>query len=217
MEERVKMMTSATLIGDLVGSRVAVDRRRLHDRLREVLDAVNDTAEPQTPLRITVGDEYQGSFATVGAAIATALRVRLALLPEADVRHGVGWGEVTVLADEPRVEDGPGWWAARDAIEVVAEAEHRAATRRRRTAYRRAPGTDGPDPAAVEAALMLRDHVVSGLSDRSVSVLRGLLVGSTQREIAERLAITGSAVSQRVRADGLALVVASDELLRGVR
>jgi hypothetical protein len=217
MEERVKMMTSATLIGDLVGSRVAVDRRRLHDRLREVLDAVNDTAEPQTPLRITVGDEYQGSFATVGAAIATALRVRLALLPEADVRHGVGWGEVTVLADEPRVEDGPGWWAARDAIEVVAEAEHRAATRRRRTAYRRAPGTDGPDPAAVEAALMLRDHIVSGLSDRSVSVLRGLLVGSTQREIAERLAITGSAVSQRVRADGLALVVASDELLRGVR
>ena len=217
MEERVKIMTSATLIGDLVGSRIAADRRRLHDRLREVLDAVNHTAEPRTPLRITVGDEYQGTFATVGAAAATALRVRLALLPEADVRHGIGWGEVTVLAEEPRVEDGPGWWAARDAIEVVAEAEHRAATRRRRTAYRRAPGTDGPDPAAVEAALMLRDHVVGGLSDRSLSVLRGLLVGSTQREIAERLDITGSAVSQRVRADGLALVVASDELLREVR
>lgn len=210
-------MTSATLIGDLVGSRAALDRRRLHDRLREVLDAVNDTGEPRTPLRITVGDEYQGTFATVGAAIATALRVRLALLPEHDVRHGIGWGEVTVLADEPRVEDGPAWWAARDAIEVVAEAEHRAATRRRRTAYRRAPDTDGPDPAAVEAALMLRDHVVGGLSDRSVSVLRGLLAGSTQREIADRLEITDSAVSQRVRADGLALVVASDELLRGVR
>ena len=210
-------MWSATLIGDLVGSRTAVDRRGLHDRLRAVLDDVNEATAPRTPLRITVGDEYQGTFATVGAAVATALRVRLALLPEHDVRHGIGWGEVTVLADEPRVEDGPGWWAARDAIEAVAEAEHRAATRRRRTAYRRSPGSEGPDPAAVEAALMLRDHVVGGLSDRSVSVLRGLLVGSTQREIAELLEITDSAVSQRVRADGLALVVASDELLSEVR
>lgn len=210
-------MASATLIGDLIGSRTVVDRGALHARLRTAVDHVNASAEPQTPLRITVGDEYQGTFETVGAAIAAALRLRLALLPDCDVRHGVGWGEVTVLAEEPRVEDGPGWWAARDAIEAVAEAEHRAATRRRRTAYRRAPDTDGPDPAAVEAALMLRDHVLGGLSDRSVSVLRGLLVGSTQREIADELDITGSAVSQRVRADGLALVVASDELLGGVR
>jgi predicted transcriptional regulator len=44
-------------------------------------------------------------------------------------------------------------------------------------------------------------------------VLRGLLAGSTQRELADELGITASAVSQRVRADGLAALVAADEEL----
>lgn len=209
--------TSATLIGDVVDSREAGDRTRLHTRLGQVLDQFNASADPQTPLRITVGDEYQGAFATVGAALAATLRLRLALLPEYDVRHGIGWGAVTVLQEEPRVEDGPGWWAAREAIDAVKRAEERPATRRRRTAYRPAERTAGPEPAAVEAALMLRDQLVGGLSDRSVSVLRGLLGGSTQREIADGLGITDSAVSQRVRADGLAVVVAAEELMKGLR
>ena len=214
---QVKRITSATLIGDVVDSREARDRSRLHTRLGQVLDQVNASADPRTPLRITLGDEYQGTFATVGQALAAALRLRLALLPEYDVRHGVGWGAVAVLQEEPRVEDGPGWWAAREAIDAVKRAEERPATRRRRTAYRLAERTSGPEPAAVEAALMLRDQLVGGLSERSVSVLRALLAGSTQREIAEGLEITDSAVSQRVRADGLAVVVAADELMRGLQ
>lgn len=213
----VKHIPSATLIGDVVGSRGARDRSRLHTRLGQVLDQVNASADPGTPLRITLGDEYQGRFATVGEALGAALRLRLALLPEYDVRHGIGWGAVTVLQEEPRVEDGPGWWAAREAIEAVKQAEDRPGTRHRRTAYRLAEGASGPEPAAIEAALMLRDQLVGGLSERSVSVLRALLAGSTQREIAEGLGITDSAVSQRVRADGLAVVVAADELMRGLR
>ena len=59
----------------------------------------------------------------------------------------------------------------------------------------------------MNAGLVLRDERVSGLSERSVSVLRGLLSGQTQRDIAESLGISPSAVSQRVRADGLAAIV----------
>ena len=43
----------------------------------------------------------------------------LALLPVVDVRHGIGWGPVSVLGEEPRVEDGPGWWAARASAVVL--------------------------------------------------------------------------------------------------
>jgi hypothetical protein len=203
-------MITATLIGDVVSSRKAGDRTVLHDRLTDLLDEVNRTCAPTTPLRITVGDEFQGAFGTVGHALQASLRLRLGLMPEHDARHGLGWGEVTVLQEEPRVEDGPGWWAARDAIHEVQQAQEHPGTRFRRTVYRAAAGTRGPDPDLVDAALVLRDAAVGSLAERSLSVLRGLLAGQTQRDLAESLGISPSAVSQRVRSDGLAALVAAD-------
>lgn len=230
-------MTATTLIGDLIGSRGSTDRRALHRTFAEVLDRVNTELRPPTPVRMQVGDEYQGVFASLGDALHASLTVRLALLPAADVRHGIGRGRVEVLSEEPRVEDGPGWWAARAAIERVEEAEGRPGQRSLRTAYVAAvdaqesgdaqqdgrPGdtawrrTDlSSEEAAVNAALVLRDHLVSGLSERSLSVLRGLLAGESQRDLAEALGISPSAVSQRVRSDGLAAIIAAHDLTRGM-
>lgn len=206
----------ATLIGDLVGSRRSRDRAALHTGLEARLADVNATFAPLTPLRITVGDEYQGVFATVAEAAHAALHLRVAMLPDQDVRHGLGWGPVAVLQEEPRVEDGAGWWSARDALVAVEEVADRPATRWRRTAYLPAPeATGGPDPAWVEATLALLDQVVGGLSSRAVSVLHGLLQGRTQKEVAADLGITASAVSQRVRADGLGAVLLARDLLAG--
>src|SRR5689334_24220005 len=115
----MKPDASVTVIGDLVGSRRREDRAAVHARYLKAVDAINEEYAPPVPLRIGVGDEFQGIFATLGAAIGATLRLRISLLPEVDVRQGIGWGRVLVLAEEPRVEDGPGWWAARSAIEVV--------------------------------------------------------------------------------------------------
>ncbi len=213
------MVTSrpvATLIGDVVDSRSATSRPALHARVTELLDQVND-ADPLVPLRITVGDEFQGCFAGLGDALRAAPVLRVAGLPEVDLRFGLGWGPVAVLQEEPRVEDGPGWWAARAAIEAVADDAGRSGRRLTRTAYRCADGSEGPSAAAVNAALLLRDQVLGGLSTRSLSVVRGLLDGRTQGEIAGDLAISASAVSQRVRNDGLAMLVAAEALLEEVR
>jgi hypothetical protein len=125
-----------------------------------------------------------------------------------------------MLDGEAGIEDGPGWWAARAGIEAAAGAEASPGQRWLRTAYVVADGAaDAPDPGLVNAALVLRDERVTGLSERSVSVLRGLLSHVTQRDVAEALGISASAVSQRVRADGLAAIVAAHDLLapgRGV-
>jgi hypothetical protein len=228
--------SAAAVIGDVVGSRTSADRAALHARLTALLAEANQRLEPLVPLRITVGDEYQGCFATVGEALHATLWLRLQVAPEIHLRHGIGWGGVTVLADQPRVEDGPGWWAAREAIEAVKRLESRPATRHLRTAYRRADAdrdastesapevdphvdaaTDGPDPDAVNAALMCRDQMVGSVSQRSLRLLRGTLDGRTQAELATDEGISASAVSQRVRHDGLAVVLAADELLRRVR
>lgn len=212
-------MPSTTLIGDLVGSRAAADRRGLHERLQAAIRHVNDTLAPGSPLRVQVGDEYQGVFTTLGEAIHAALVIRLALLPDADVRHGLGRGAVEVLGEQPHVEDGPGWWSARLAIERVSLAEQQPAERSLRTAYSAVHsrgGTADPAEPAVNAALALRDEIVGSLGLRGVSVLRGLLAERSQKEIADELGVSPSAVSQRVRADGIGALLAAHERLRGM-
>lgn len=207
----------ATVIGDVVGSRDAADRSALHARLVDALDLVNDRFEPIVPFRITVGDEYQGGFATVGEALVVSLRLRLLVHPAFDLRHGIGWGTVTVLDADPRVEDGPGWWSARAAIEAVGSKAGHGTPRGVRTSYRRDEGTDGPDEAAVNAALIARDTLLAAAPSRSWGVLRGLLNDMSQQEIARLEGVSASAVSQRVRRDGLAALVAVDALLGAVR
>jgi len=203
------MTLMAAVIGDVIASRTFADRVGLHERLAGVLERVNTRLAPATPLRFTVGDEFQGAFTTIEEALRATLRLRVGLLSTgADLRHGIGWGEVSTLQDVPRVEDGPGWWAAREAIEAVHEAETHPSTRWARTAMRGAGA--GPLPSAL---LLLRDRSVTALDERGVVILLGLLDGLTQRQIAEDLGITASAVSQRVRADGLDALVASDQAL----
>lgn len=209
-------MSSIALIGDLIKSRESGDRRELHTSLSVALETVNAALDPPTPMRITVGDEHQGVLRTLGDAVTASLLIRVALLPRHDIRHGIGRGAVEVLSADPRIEDGPGWWAARDAIELAADAERRPATRTLRTAYVAHESVAANDEAAINAALVLRDERVSGLSARSLSVLRGLLSGQAQRGLAQELGISPSAVSQRVRADGLGAIVAAHELMGGV-
>jgi hypothetical protein len=200
----VKQETYATVVGDLIASRTRRDRAGLHARFAAAVEQVNADLSPVAPLRIQAGDEFQGRFASRGQALAAVLRLRLALAPEVECRYGLGWGPLSVLDERTGVEDGPGWWLARDAIDAV----H--ASRDRRTAYR------GPDQELIEAVLLGRDALLARLDARSVRILQGLLQGLSQRDLAEELGVSASAISQRVRHDGLAVLVAQDALLREV-
>lgn len=222
MKSMKGMASRCVLIGDVVGSRDTGDRRALHDAVEQALREVDALVPEATPLRVTVGDEFQGSYDSLGAALEAALRVRLALLPAVDTRIGVGRGPVTVLDAERGIEDGPGWWAARDAVEAAERAAVRPATRHLRTVYRVAPEFGGAarvvaEQDAVNAALLCRDHLVGSMSDRSVRLLRGLMEPDrTQAELAALEGISASAVSQRVRADGIGAVLEAQEMLRGL-
>ena len=201
------------LIGDVVLSREAPNRRALHRAVEQALGGVNTLVPGLGELRVTVGDEFQGAYATLGAALDAALRVRLELLPGVDTRFGIGRGAATMLDAARGIEDGPAWWSAREAIEAVADTAERSPTRTVRTAVRSAEQDRSLD--AVNAALLCRDHLVGSLSDRSLRLLRGLMdPHTTQSELARLEGISASAVSQRVRADGIGAVLAAHELLR---
>ncbi|OBK47285.1 SatD family protein [Mycobacterium sp. 1081908.1] len=201
----------ATMIGDVVGSRRATDRTDLHQRVAAALGRV--AAGAIDPPAFTVGDEFQGSYPTVGAAIDAALSLRLAVAPEVDVRFGLGWGEVTILDADARIQDGPGWWAARAAIQHTAEAQRQPGFALVRTTFRAGENTRA-DAAAVNAALICRDHLLGSLDERSLRIVRGLMTGRTKRELAAGEGISPSAVSQRAARDGLDLIVLASQYLR---
>ncbi|OBI54072.1 SatD family protein [Mycobacterium sp. E787] len=203
----------ATLIGDVVGSRRADDRVALQLRVATALDRV--AAGATAPPAFTVGDEFQGSYPTVGAAIDAALTVRLLLAPEIDVRFGIGWGAVTVLDADAGIQDGPGWWTAREAIQQTAETQRQPGFTLVRTTFR-AAGDTRTDVAAVNAALFCRDHLLGSLDERSLRIVRGLMTGRTKKELAVAEGISPSAVSQRAARDGLDLIVVASQYLRDV-
>lgn len=202
------MTTVVTLIGDVVSSRDAPDRQALHVLVQETLSAVNAATSPLHPLRITVGDEFQGAWERRGQALHAALLLRLTLLPRVETRYGLGRGEVTALEEDGTVQDGPGWWGAREAITAAkgAEADVRSDGLVVRTRWQE----ESPTGLAVDALLRHRDLLVAGLDERSLRLLRGLLLKQTQRALAEDEGISPTAVSRRVHRDGLEQLVAID-------
>jgi SatD family (SatD) len=204
----------ATLIGDVVGSRLIADRTEQHQILNQVLrDIAADAIDPPA---FTVGDEFQGSYPTVGAAIDAALSLRLAVAPDIDVRFGIGWGAVMMLDASAGIQDGPGWWAAREAIEWTATAQRQPGLALVRTSFR-VNGQTQPDVDAINAALLCRDHLIGSLDDRSLRILKGLLSSHTKKDIAVAEGISASAVSQRAGRDGLDLIVVASRYLRSLQ
>ncbi len=193
------------LIGDVVGSRRLGDRPAAQRRIVEVLGEVEQDLEGVQPLQPTVGDEFQGAYGSLADAGRAALLIRLALLPTIDVRCGIGFGEATVFDDRrtPLLQDGPAWWAAREAI-VTISSGRRSGTR---TWY------VGPGAPTANGHLLCRDALVDRLSDRGRRMLRMALLGATQQRIADVEGVTKSAVSQQF-ARGISAVRDAEELVR---
>jgi hypothetical protein len=195
------------LIGDMVGSRGLTDRGGAHRRLQGVLREVDALVPGVQPLEATVGDEFQGAYETAHHAGRVALLVRLAMLPMVDVRAGIGHGEAeTFDADRrPLLQDGPAWWAAREALDWMAAP--------RRSALR--TWVVGVGSEDVNARLMCRDALVDRLNERGWRMLSLALRGHTQQEIAALEGVSKSAVSQAF-SRGIAAVRDAEDLLAGV-
>lgn len=203
-------MLVATLIGDIVGSRLHDFPAGLHHRLHTALDRTNELFEPAQRLEITVGDEFQGCFAKVADAVRASLLIRLLLVTDeegADSRYGLGWGRVTVFDANrsPVSQDGPGWWAARAAIERAAGLKKSPRTSFVRTCFSSSPDDEvgaARCDASIEAFLLCRDAAVGHMTKRQRELLLGAMLGHSQDELAHLEGITQSAVSQTLARSG---------------
>ena len=131
-------MHLAAIIGDIVESKTATDREALQHLFLDVLDIANRTTSPQTDLRITRGDEFEGSYETIADAWFATLRLRLLMRERGqDLWTSVAWGEVTALPDAPNAaaQDGPAWWTARTALTELKQSSRQKSPDNRRTVF----------------------------------------------------------------------------------
>jgi len=206
---------AVALIGDIVESRTHRDRQALHDAVEAALQRANTDVPVDDPAVITLGDEFQGVYPTLGDALRASFLIRAELHGTADVRFGVGRGAVSTLDPVRGIHDGPAYWAARDAIVLAEEKAGRAQTRTSRTAYV-APDEPPEQVAAVQAALDCLDFMVGSLSTTSREILGGLMQGHAQHDLAAAVGISPSAVSQRVRRDGIGVALEAMTTLGGL-
>lgn len=199
---------TCAVIGDVVRSRASPDRPRLQRSVRAALEAANVRCRAVEQLQPTVGDEFQGRYASVAQALVATLVVQLCLWEVTDVRFGLGWGELTLHDPDaaPFGQDGPAWWHARAALDDLTRAgRSRGAFRGMATAVR-ADADDAPPAAAYTAMVACRDALVAAGDARDARLTLGLLDGLTVSECAERERISASAVSQRLRAGPYAVL-----------
>lgn len=210
---------TVAVIVDLVGSRRQPDRAEAQRQLVHALAQVNSAVHAEQPLAPAIGDESQGVYPDVPAALLATLLLRLVVSEPLDCRFGIGVGrsESVGHSDYGRKQDGPAWWSARDAI---VEAKRREGGKHKllRSWYAVADGEPSgtlqiPEPGLTNAYLMSRDQLISDMNDRSRRLLLGLLRGQTQVQLAAIEHITQSAVSQNLQRSGAYAVLGSLEVL----
>jgi hypothetical protein len=196
------------LVGDVMRSRGALDQRAMLESVAAILGWVNQHLGAEQPLSPTVGDEFQGVFRDLEAALDASLLLRLRALrpesgPSVEFRMGLGAGEIvqSEVAEAPYGQSGSAWWAARAAIDHLEQVAGRSRwPRSLRTAFR---GSTADQERLVNAFLLCRDQVVGSMDERDARICLGLFLGRTQSEMAAELGVTQPAVAQRAAERGL--------------
>lgn len=184
------------LLADQVGSRDS-NRAQSHTAILNTLPRINQQVPSLDALRVTVGDELQGVYPTLGGALEAGYRLRLELAGTVDLRIGLGRGEVVEIDAEHGIQDGSAWYAARDAIGQVAAIAQTRGYRTVRTALVNADADDA-DTRLITPALQLIDSALGRLRTGAARSLLALIDGHDNQSAAEAAGISPSANSQRI-------------------
>jgi hypothetical protein len=199
---------------DIIGSRRLPDRTSAQRSLEGAITQVErDLPVVERPLRPTVGDEQQGVYPTLEAALGSLLLLRLVLPDGIECRYGVGMGAIGSVASAAaatgEIPEGPGWWAAREAIDHVHSLQKRTVPGARTwvVAHESEPEAVHRAARQANAYLLARDQLITDMTARARRLTYGRCLGRTQRTLADSEQITQSAVSQTLASSGSAAVV----------
>jgi hypothetical protein len=190
-------MSVICVIGDLVDSRHASDRRALQERFERVLGDLNRVQSRHllSPCTITLGDEYQAVYMDADTLFQDFCLI-LACLHPARIRFSVGLGTLTTAVNTKQAigMDGPPFHVAREAMDDAFKAS--AGLFRIRHAER-------PVPRWLEAGLALVSHGIGSWRPTRLRIFRMHCAGMPVKEMAARLGLSQVAVYKNLQAGAL--------------
>lgn len=114
------------VIGDIKNSKSLNMRNEIQERLRAVLDDINIRYKKSIAAKflITLGDEFQGLLFNGKDILEIIQDIRMRLYP-VELRFGIGVGKISTRIDTEMAlgADGPGYYHARNAIEILKDNE----------------------------------------------------------------------------------------------
>lgn len=211
------MVVASPVIIDVVDSRKLPDRAQAHQMILKTFTRVDEAVFPTRKIWATVGDEFQVVYATLNEALKASALARL-LLPEGiDLRYGIGKGEIRTITetDSGPIDDGPGWYRARDALDHATDLQGRGHPWLRTWAIIDST-QNHMNQSITQAHLTTRDHLIWRMTTRERRITAAWLEGKTQQEIARAEKMSQAAISQRlVTCGGRALAHALTALQEG--
>lgn len=198
------------LIADVIDSRQHADRDHVQRSVEDTLEEIARRVPPAEGFHATVGDEFQAVYSSRNEALRATLFAGLLPQQGPQLRFGLGEGRVSGVSSRTsdRIEDGPGWWHAREAVETVESQQ------RRFTFLRSWYISDVPEQALmINAYFLARDQQLGGLSVRARDYARGVVEGGSQKSIAEAYGVSQPAVSKLLRESGAAALIEGFRML----
>ncbi len=114
------------IIGDIRGSRSLTQRREIQENLGIILQEINEGFEADIAAKflITLGDEFQGLLFDGRSLLKIIEKIKMSLYP-VTFRFGIGMGQITtnIFSEMALGADGPAFYRARSAIELLKENE----------------------------------------------------------------------------------------------
>jgi hypothetical protein len=194
------------VIGDISKSRELRDRAIIQERFKAAIEEINRRFTDSIVSRflITIGDEFQGVLNDAAKSYDVIVATRELLYPVQFV-FGIGVGTITTeIAPEAIGMDGPAFHNARAALEEGKEKGYE-------VRYR---GLGEPLDYLINATLVLIEALKRNWTEHQFKVITVYRQTGNQAEVARRLKVSRSAISQILAAAGWDAVAVGEDAIK---
>lgn len=194
------------VIGDISKSRELRDRAAIQERFKAAIEEINQrfTDSIVSKFLITIGDEFQGVLNDAAKSYDVIVAMRELLYP-VEFAFGVGVGTITTeIAPEAIGMDGPAFHNARAALEEGKGGGYE-------VCYR---GVGESFDYLINAMLVLIEALKRNWTEHQFKVISIYRETSNQAEVARRLKVSRSAISQILAAAGWDAIAVGEDAVK---
>ena len=193
----------AAVIGDIKDSRHLENRKEVQVHLQEILDRLNEKYKDHivSKFLITLGDEFQGLLCGGEHILDMVNEIRMEMYP-VRLRFGIGFGQITtdIKSEMALGADGPGYYRAREAVELLKEREKKNRPVLAELCLR-LEEKDQEKEVLLNTVFDLMYVVESGWTERQRETIWDMLLyGDGQQNTARRLSISQPTVQKALAA-----------------